>query len=502
MNNLYGTLPPEYSNLMHLTDLFLMVNSLSGTFPDEYQKLRTLQGFGMGINTFAGTIPETYEEMTSMELFYVAHNQLTGTIPLLLFEVFDQMTHFDVADNLLEGTLPMISRKDLAMTSFHCENNFISGTVPRGMTGLTRMKITDLSGNRFSGTLTAENIHNLIDLKILRMNDNEFSGTIPSYVGNHRSLKELDLARNSFTGSLPSELGELFYLERLDLSANDLSGTIPTELGEMTRLTSLNIASNALTSTLPPELVGLTDTLNYFFLNGTNITGGLEETFCAIGNNNNKTNSSLVTEIKADCLGSDPQIPCNCCTTCCHRGEDDCEIDLPKYCQIRAAEFESEVERGANCTCLEDGSRVDCVDTKCESCSLDQTFCATNEYSDIFDTNTGNILQFHNTIRYSTGEWKGVEIQFDAFLGEDDQYCTVSVNGETCRQCTFTACTGNNFGYDIWCDNLAPGRYQYSACDSINSKNPGYLSIFETHSKGLFSGCILMLPHLSDYETT
>jgi hypothetical protein len=163
------------------------------------------------------------------------------------------------------------------------------------------------------------------------------------------------------------------------------------------------------------------------------------------------------------------------------------------------------MERGANCNCIQDGSRVDCVDTTCESCNIQETSCAINEYGRTFNTTTGFSLSLNSTIRYLTGEWTGIEIQFEAneastALDGDYDACSVSVDGEACMSCIFARCSGNNFGYVADCSNL-PGGYQYDACRSKYT-NPGYLEIFDAYFESRVSGCKLLLPFIGDFKPT
>jgi hypothetical protein len=498
LNSLSGTLPPEYSSLDHLTDLLLQENLLTGSFPDSYRNLGVLKVLGLGNNKFTGTIPETYQDMTAIEQFYVRENQLTGSIPPTFFTELNQVVFFDVSFNLLEGTLPTFSSKNSRLEQFRCSNNQFVGA-PK-MNFLTDLRTLDLSWNRFNGTMPGNSNKDLIDLKYLRINNNEFSGTIVANSSNHRGLIELNCANNSFT-SLSSGLGELFDLKVLDFSSNYLSGTIAEGYGEFSKLTALNFASNLLSGTIPPTFEGLRDSLRYLFLENTHITDGLEDVFCA----SNNSSSALKTHIKANCLGDDPQIPCDCCTTCCNIGGDYCETNATAICQVNAAELESDMERGANCICSQDGSRVDCVDTACESCNIQETSCAINEYGRTFNIATGFSLKFYNTIRYLTGEWTGIEIQYEAneastTLDGDYDACSVSVDGGACLSCTFSKCSGNNYGYVVDCSNL-PDGYQYDACRSKYT-NPGYLEIFDTYFESNVQGCKLLIPFIGDFKPT
>lgn len=61
----------------------------------------------------------------------------------------------------------------------------------------------------------------------IELGHNAFSGSIPTSLGNIRTLKVLNLSHNNLTGSIPASLGNLQLFEKLDLSFNQLYGEVP-----------------------------------------------------------------------------------------------------------------------------------------------------------------------------------------------------------------------------------------------------------------------------------
>ena len=92
----------------------------------------------------------------------------------------------------------------------------------------------------------------------LIMGTNNLRGTLPSELGDLRSLRILDLNDNEgLVGPIPFELANLEQLEVLGLGGNSLTGPIPPELGNLKQLKALTLASNSLTGPIPPELGNL-----------------------------------------------------------------------------------------------------------------------------------------------------------------------------------------------------------------------------------------------------
>ncbi|CAB83146.1 leucine-rich repeat protein LRP-like [Arabidopsis thaliana] len=77
---------------------------------------------------------------------------------------------------------------------------------------------------------------------------NEIQGTIPSELGNLKSLISLDLYNNNLTGKIPSSLGKLKRLNE-----NRLTGPIPRELTVISSLKVVDVSGNDLCGTIPVE---------------------------------------------------------------------------------------------------------------------------------------------------------------------------------------------------------------------------------------------------------
>jgi len=113
---------------------------------------------------------------------------------------------------------------------------------------------------------------NLKSLYGLYLGSNKLEGRIPTELGNLSKLSTLSLFNNSLAGPIPSTFGQLMNLQLLYLDSNDLEGSIPTEIGNLTKLQELSLFNNLLTGSIPPNL-GQLESLTNFFLQANQIIG-------------------------------------------------------------------------------------------------------------------------------------------------------------------------------------------------------------------------------------
>jgi Leucine-rich repeat (LRR) protein len=107
-----------------------------------------------------------------------------------------------------------------------------SKTVTYGVINLSGQGLTKAPENIFSKTSTVE----------LNLSNNLLTGALQSQIGQLKRLKVLDLSNNKFTG-VPAEVGQLTNLEILNLSNNSLTG-LPNELGNLSKLKFLDVSGN------------------------------------------------------------------------------------------------------------------------------------------------------------------------------------------------------------------------------------------------------------------
>ena len=154
------------------------------------------------------------------------------------------------------------------------ENN-LTGSIPEGVAGLSRLEAINVCYNHLTGSIPAD-LGSLSNLYLLYLGDNKLTGSIPTELGNLRNLEYMEISNNQLTGIIPAELKNLKKLFRLSLFQNKLSGSIPSELGELTELEELYLYNNELTGEIPAELGKLTK-LKTCVLWGNRLSGKLPQ---------------------------------------------------------------------------------------------------------------------------------------------------------------------------------------------------------------------------------
>lgn len=201
---------------------------------------------------------------------------LSGRIPAGLGGL-SKLTHLDLHANRITGSIPaeLGNLKNLVMLRLWA--NDLSGPIPPELGKLSNLEYLGLGINRLSGAIPPE-LGNLSNLDVLSLYDNRLSGTIPPELGRLSRLRALRLENNLLTG-IPPELGRLSNLGELHLDDNRLAGSIPPELGNMANLWRLRLSYNQLTGSIPEELESLTN-LRYLGINGNiSLTGCLPTVF-------------------------------------------------------------------------------------------------------------------------------------------------------------------------------------------------------------------------------
>mmetsp|Transcript_63305 Transcript_63305/g.124713 ORF Transcript_63305/g.124713 Transcript_63305/m.124713 type:complete len:380 (-) Transcript_63305:184-1323(-) len=350
--------------------------------------------------------------------------------------------------NMFEGTIPQIYFEQDGLELLSVSDNLLTGTIPEQLRALTRLAY-------FYGS------------------DNSFTGTIPLGVSTLRDMQEFLVDGNKLSGRIPSQFGQFEVLTTLSLAKNQLSGSIPSELGNIDVLITLNVSSNEITGTIPSSFSMLT-ALAVLDVSNTNIVDGLEQTYCA--------QATLTTSITADCLGnSSSSVTCTCCSTCCN--DNGCEVDLFSTCEARSSEFEKATDRGTTCECQDQGAKMSCTDTACESCNLDNSICvASTDYGYTLDQVTGETLSFRNVLQYTKG--RNETIVFTKYSNESN--CELEVGGEKCISCVVLYCASSQQGFQIDCSNLPDGPILHTCW---NKEDAGYLEAFYLADLASVNGC-------------
>ncbi|GAY64490.1 hypothetical protein CUMW_233990 [Citrus unshiu] len=274
----------EFPSFLHnqdqLMSLDLSSNKIAGKIPEWLFSAGTnLAMIDLSNNSLRGRIPKSLANCVNLKFVHLGNNQITDVFPSWL------------------GTLPELGVLVLKSNNFHGEIK-----EPRTTFDFSKLRIIDLSHNRFGGILPSkhfdcwnsmkyvnasnptymhgiltpnkypvstyfgifdysltmsnkgieleyEKLSNMITAIIL--SNNSFVGEIPTSIANLKGLRNLNLSNNNLQGRIPSSLSNLTAIESMDLSSNMLSGNIPQQLSELTFLAIFNVSDNLLTGPIP-----------------------------------------------------------------------------------------------------------------------------------------------------------------------------------------------------------------------------------------------------------
>ncbi len=161
-----------------------------------------------------------------------------------------RVTGLELGSNWLRGSLPaeLAGLSELRQLDFG--GNRLAGPIPAWLGGLSKLEHLDLGDNRLNGPIHAE-LGRLSELRVLDLSENELTGPIPGEFGGLRELTVLDVGSNRLDGPIPAWLAGLARLTELDLSVNRFSGAIPGGLDLLPNLTDMYLIGNPLTGCIP-----------------------------------------------------------------------------------------------------------------------------------------------------------------------------------------------------------------------------------------------------------
>ncbi|CAM8947004.1 unnamed protein product [Rhodiola kirilowii] len=268
-NNLSLLDPQVFAKFSHLVTLSLYLCELEGTFPAQIFQLQTLQELCLASNphllgnlpqflgnnslrglilhdtNFTGTIPESVGELKMLSSLDLDECNFHGLIPEQLWNL-KNLVYINLSDNRLNGSVQSVSSL-VKLTDLYLRNNLLTGSISAlNWKELVQLEYLDLSYNSLSGSIPAV-LFGMPSLKILLLSYNKFESL--ENVDNNNVLfsilDTLDLSSNKLQGSISAlHWKELVQLEILDLRNNSLSGSIPAVLFGMPSLKELRLSDN------------------------------------------------------------------------------------------------------------------------------------------------------------------------------------------------------------------------------------------------------------------
>ncbi|KAI9108663.1 hypothetical protein K1719_020310 [Acacia pycnantha] len=287
----------NFSNCQKLQHLDLSANNFSAAIP-SFGECSALEYLDISANKYFGDIVLALSPCKKLSHLNVSSNQFAGPVPLL---PVDSLQFLYLAGNKFHGQIPeRLAGLCTTIVELDLSSNFLTGTIPRGLSACSSLELFDISKNKFSGKLPIEIFVEMISLKKLVLSFNHFDGNLPDNLSKLTSLESLDLSSNNFSGPIPgglcqdprNNLKELFLqnngltgfipptisncsqLVSLDLSVNFLKGTIPSSLGSLSKLRDLIMWLNQLEGEIPQELMYI-KTLENLLLDFNELTGNI-----------------------------------------------------------------------------------------------------------------------------------------------------------------------------------------------------------------------------------
>ncbi|WOH03123.1 hypothetical protein DCAR_0522517 [Daucus carota subsp. sativus] len=246
-------------SLVHLQSLNLAENYfMNSSIPPEISRLSSLSFINLSNSLFSGQIPHELSGMSKLASLDLSFNYLYGDFPIAIFN--------------LSGLLVLnVSR-----------NQNLSGYLPEFNT-TSPFRELDIAHTKFSGTIPSS-IGNLKSLNKLRLRNCYFSGSIPTSIGNMTQLTYLSLAYNMFNKSDDlSWLQKLTKLSKLNLEDTNLYGYLPPSFANFTQLTILSLAVNRFVGEIPLCLMNMTQ-LKTLDLSFNALTGQIPRSFSQLKN--------------------------------------------------------------------------------------------------------------------------------------------------------------------------------------------------------------------------
>ena len=190
------------------------------------------------------------EQRTNVDVLYLFTNNLTGTLPAGIAGL-TKLRSLQLYDNQLSGPFPAAIGQLAEIQSIFLSRNQLDGPLPASLGSLVKLEDLEVNGNSIDGPLP-DTLSNLAALRYLDLSYNEITGPIPDL--SRTRLEYLSLAVNQFSGAVPQLPATIQYA---DFAVNGLTGPIPAHLATRSELLYLRLSNNLLSGGIPPALAQL-----------------------------------------------------------------------------------------------------------------------------------------------------------------------------------------------------------------------------------------------------
>ncbi|KAK8461676.1 hypothetical protein SEVIR_1G080900v4 [Setaria viridis] len=255
-NQFRGLIPSSFCiSSLSFAVLDLTHNKFNGSIPTGLGKCSALRVLKAGYNSLSGPLPDELFNASSLEYLSFPSNGLHGVIDGARIINLKNLCHLDLGNNMLIGKIPDSIGQLKRLQELRLSRNNMSGELPSALSNCTDLVTVNLKMNKFSGELNKFNFSNLINLKILDLLGNNFTGTISESIYSCSNLTALRLSANNLHGQLSPRIGELKSLAFLSLSVNNFTNITNALriLNNSSTLTTLIIGNNFKGEAMPED---------------------------------------------------------------------------------------------------------------------------------------------------------------------------------------------------------------------------------------------------------
>ncbi|KAK7373857.1 hypothetical protein VNO80_07277 [Phaseolus coccineus] len=263
------------SGLSSLKSLYLVNSGLTWRSILNISKLSSLESLDLGYNglneseSIFWRIKENdgFKWPTNLQKLWLSHNSLSNEFVSSLSGL-SRLQSLHLRSNQLEGAINISGSKSLSrLDVLDLDGNMIDGKKLRESLRALSSSIRKLhmSYNNFTGTILAEDFHDLSELEHLTLDkNNNMENEFFKSIGNLTSLKVLSLSDCQINGTLPAiDWSKLKKLEELNLIQNGFEGFLPKSFINMTSLWKLDLSQNHFMVKFDSNIATLTS-LEYF----------------------------------------------------------------------------------------------------------------------------------------------------------------------------------------------------------------------------------------------
>ncbi|KAJ4742233.1 LRR receptor-like serine/threonine-protein kinase GSO2 [Rhynchospora pubera] len=301
-NNLMDMESSHLKNLTNLKILDLSGNQLTRDITKfmEGLSLYGLQLLDLSANNFYGNLSGWIGRMTGLTNLLLGDNNLSGRMPLSIRKL-TQLIVLDLIYNNFYGHIPLSIRRLTQLIDLDLYNNNFHGVITeKHLSGMTKLKTIDLSGNSLS-LIVAANWQPPFKLRFAYFSSCRLGPKFPEWLKWQTNILYLDISNTSITDEVPVWFWHVFSeTNYLDLSKNNLSGLMPESLEFLSAtklflsenqfqglipklsksLLTLDLSENALSGFLPSNWKNLN--LNTLSLRQNSLKGSIPQFICQL----------------------------------------------------------------------------------------------------------------------------------------------------------------------------------------------------------------------------